>query len=1153
VRLLGRGTSGEVWAGDDPHHGRIAVKILQSELGASARERLLREHHVLTGIHHPNVVQVVQLYREPRLALGMELVEGRPLLEALDGDRSIEAAQRTAPERIGRLIALLAQLLDALDAVHAAGLVHRDVKPANAIVNPAGTLKLLDLGLAADTPSATAGTLRYMAPEALAGLRVDARADLYSVGVIAFEALSGTVPFGDRAEARTFAAARMNETAPRLDEIDPTIPSALAETVGQLLAHNPADRPATAIETARRLTASAGAPDSEVKRRTALRVNEPELLGRGDALITLASAAATAWRGESYTVHVVGPPGSGRTRLLGAWLTSLDRGVLTLRVDGRADVRSLAAFTATLDEIAFALGSLDAMAVLQLLPTQARALAELSPRMNELNGFDLLPPLVPLAGAEAETRSVQAVRDLLENVAKTRPIALAIDDLDEAGPATRRVVQLLSQSLAASLALVVTSREDHALPADETIALPELTAEEVGSLAGSALPVPPAPALVTWLTDVASGSPQRAMDALRAAERIGALILDGARADIEPSRRDELAATAIADALADSLSTPARQVAQALATFERGATLDEVAAVAQRPTGETARALQELIATRLAEESPAGVRYRAESVRGAIRATTDEADARTLHRRAARALQTTDPLRAVRHHIAAGDVGRALPRLGDAVLAELHRGSLERAARWATIGLDHLAGLDRRRRALEITLLTLRARVAIRTGDVASADQDLNAANDALPRVRDDRIRRQLLEASWTRHRSAHRWRELEPAFDDYLQAAVRRGDGEAEAYARNRLGQLRGYAGDLDDSERHLQRALDVHLARHDRAAVAGDLNALGLLYVGRNDYDRAATTLRRGLAFARHVGLPETELTILLNLATVASGVGRYLEWMHTSREGLDLACRIGNRQREGMLALNLGSSLINLGQFAESGPVLDAAERALKATDNSSGLAVLALNRGLRLLRLGRLGDAVHQLEAAAATDHPFARLYVAKAHCLRAEAHLMAGETAAATTAMEQARRYGREQGSDWTDAETDFLAAWRALDAGDHARAAELTQSALADADRRHDRPLQARARLVLARALGDVEMAVTAVHEAIDVGDVTIELEARAALVSLLDDAGDQRRAATERRAGRTLAERVASRCGVAHADFLRLPHAYAFAIARRD
>jgi len=199
VSALGKGAMGIVYKGYDPHIERhVAIKTIRKDLvdpdvAQQYMARFKNEARAAGRLMHPHIVAVYEFGEDDTVAyIAMEYVEGAGLREHLNRRETFDFAQ---------LVALLRQLLDALDFAHAKGVVHRDIKPSNLIVTEDGRLKVADFGIArVDTTNLTQagmiiGTPSYMAPEQCRGLPTDARSDLWSVGVVMYELLTGEKPF----------------------------------------------------------------------------------------------------------------------------------------------------------------------------------------------------------------------------------------------------------------------------------------------------------------------------------------------------------------------------------------------------------------------------------------------------------------------------------------------------------------------------------------------------------------------------------------------------------------------------------------------------------------------------------------------------------------------------------------------------------------------------------------------------------------------------------------------------------------------------------------------------------------------------------------------------------------------------------------------
>ena len=239
-RELGRGSMGTVYLGHDPQIGRaVAIKTMAlsrefegSEL-AEARARFFREAEMAGRLRHPDIVTIFDASEDQGLAfIAMEFVAGHDLLcHTLPG--------RLLP--VPMVLETLARVANALAHAHREGVVHRDVKPANVMIDPeSGAVKVTDFGIAriADAcrtrTGLVLGTPSFMSPEQMAGRRVDGRTDLYSLGVMLFQLLTGALPHRSESMAELMSQI-VNDTAPDVRTLRPELPEALANVVALAL------------------------------------------------------------------------------------------------------------------------------------------------------------------------------------------------------------------------------------------------------------------------------------------------------------------------------------------------------------------------------------------------------------------------------------------------------------------------------------------------------------------------------------------------------------------------------------------------------------------------------------------------------------------------------------------------------------------------------------------------------------------------------------------------------------------------------------------------------------------------------------------------------------------------------------------------------
>lgn len=232
-----------VWVADDPVLSRrVAVKILREDLAADEGTRARFRHEAIAAarLSHPNIVSTYDTGDDDGVAyIVMELVDGPTLRHLIDQHGGLP---------VGDVIRIGKQVADALDAAHRAGLVHRDVKPANVLVPAAGPVKVTDFGIAkaagGDDLTRTGtvmGTARYLAPEQVNGRPTDPRTDVYALGLLMYEALCGHPPFGGDTEIAT-AMARLTTSAPAVRVERPEVSQALDDVIHRCLARQPSAR-----------------------------------------------------------------------------------------------------------------------------------------------------------------------------------------------------------------------------------------------------------------------------------------------------------------------------------------------------------------------------------------------------------------------------------------------------------------------------------------------------------------------------------------------------------------------------------------------------------------------------------------------------------------------------------------------------------------------------------------------------------------------------------------------------------------------------------------------------------------------------------------------------------------------------------------------
>jgi eukaryotic-like serine/threonine-protein kinase len=308
--LLGKGGMGEVYEARDARLGRsVALKVLPGDPDANSDRvsRFVNEATTASALNHPNIVTVHDIDRDGEVHfIVMEKIEGQPL-DAREGE----------PMPLERFFDLALQITSALGAAHAAGIVHRDIKPGNIMVTGSGVVKVVDFGLArldvrarslaedepttprggkGTTPGAILGTVGYMSPEQAHGIQATQRSDVFSLGILFYEMLGGRRPFEAGSTLATLAAI-LGETPRPLATVRKDLPPALIALVNRCLAKDPAARYGSAAEVHEELLAIRRAID---EKKTGWNRGSRVVVAAAVVLIIVAvSAAAFWWRQES--------------------------------------------------------------------------------------------------------------------------------------------------------------------------------------------------------------------------------------------------------------------------------------------------------------------------------------------------------------------------------------------------------------------------------------------------------------------------------------------------------------------------------------------------------------------------------------------------------------------------------------------------------------------------------------------------------------------------------------------------------------------------------------------------------------------------------------------------------------------------------------
>ena len=681
VRQLGAGAMGVVYEAIDRETGeRIALKTIR-DLDSGAILGLKHEFRAVSGIHHPNLIKLGELFEtQGDWFFTMELVHGVELMTWLrDGDEQ-------------RLRDTLAQLVIGLGALHDAGHVHRDVKPSNVLVAD-GRAILLDFGLAVRhdrgeswSDAELVGTPAYMAPEQALARPSTPESDFYVIGVIMYEALTGRLPIEGSAIELMM---EKQHVVPRAPSTITDVSADLDSLCSDLLKISPAARPSRS-EILRRLAAKS---DSPAVARDAVRMTMPRqmFVGREEELEMMRAALVECDAGSPVTLLIESESGMGKSALAEQFIAGLDRrDVVVLR--GRCYERESVPYKGidgVIDSVTKFMARLPDKEAAALLPFHVGLLAEVFPVLRGVRVIVEQPRAVHVPDPQEQRRRVfAAVRELLARIGARHPLVILIDDLHWADEASLALLDaVLRPPDAPCVFLVATAWPRGGEPGFQLggslrkLALAPLPREATALLTHalfSAMRAPVAEARAATIVRESAGHPMFVAELVRHAVMRG----DSASAGDE-IRLDDVLAERI-----DALEADQRDLLELVATAGQPLPLD----VAARALGVKPIRVVPLISyLQSVTLLRATGRTKRDSVepyhdrtRRAVVARTTERKAR-LHRRLAIALEATDadahPMFVGGHWEQAGERSRAAAlysRAGDRAAEAL---AFERAVR----------------------------------------------------------------------------------------------------------------------------------------------------------------------------------------------------------------------------------------------------------------------------------------------------------------------------------------------------------------------------------------------------------------------------------------------------------------------------------------
>jgi hypothetical protein len=473
AKRLGEGGKGIVFKAEDTRLGRtVAIKVIKGEgLDQESFARFEQEAKATASLSHPNIVSIYDIGREGESHyLVLEFVDG-PNLGGLIRSQSGGRCDATTT------LTIVSQVCQALEYAHSRSILHRDIKPENIMITSAGLPKLMDFGLARALggPNLTqrgviVGTPAYLPPEQALGKHSDARSDLYSLGCVLYEMVTGRPPFhGDDPVKVIFSHINDLPVMPR--KLAPEIPEAMEQVILKLLAKDPDQRYQSAGELLQALKSVKETPETgpvpagvPTEEKAPERMPTPgprwaqALADREQEMKTLRARLDAALRGEGGLVFITGEAGIGKTRLayeLRSYAKLRGAQCLIGKGGEREGAVPYQPWSAIIKEYVRWAPSL---LVFKAVGAFAPELAKLVPELPEKLGA--IPPSASTPGVQEHVRLYEAVAQFFVNISRESPLALFLDDLQRFDDASMGLLHHMVRAIAAEHLLVVGAYRD---------------------------------------------------------------------------------------------------------------------------------------------------------------------------------------------------------------------------------------------------------------------------------------------------------------------------------------------------------------------------------------------------------------------------------------------------------------------------------------------------------------------------------------------------------------------------------------------------------------------------------------------------------------------------------------------------------------------
>ncbi|MEK6304460.1 MAG: protein kinase [Acidobacteriota bacterium] len=914
-RPIGQGGQKKVYLARDERLDRdVVIALLKTDdLSTESLPRLIREAQAMARLgSHPNIVTVYDIGDE----------EGRPFIvsQYVEGGSVTDLLKAADKHRLpfDQVIRIGSQICQALVHCHSQGIIHRDLKPGNVWLSQDGTAKLGDFGLAVSADfsritleGALVGTVVYMPPELMLGHQADPRSDLYSLGVMLYEAVTGRPPFlGDQFVAIISQHINSPPVAPSWH--NPEVPQALESLILRLLAKTPDERPASAAEVAKALAAIGSSAPALAERavqqdaKSLSRLAAGVFIGREQETKELRVALHETVSGKGHLFMLVGEPGSGKTRMteqLATYARLCNAQVLT---GSCYEGEGAPAFWPWLQIVRSYAQELEPEKLLSIMGPGAADIAQVVSEIRER--LPELPPPPTLEPEQARFRLFDSVTTFLKNASKLQPLVVILDDLHWADKPSLLLLQFLARELKDACILVIGTYRDMELgrqhPLSQTlgelsrqglsarIVLRGLTEQDVARFIEMTTGIKPPESLVSTVYQQTEGNP------FFLSEIVRLLVVEG---QLERPHTTSTSSIRIPEGVRevigrrlDQLSDECNRILTIASVVGREFNLDALEPLSDVTGDQLLELLDEAMAARVISEAPRAVGEYS-FVHALIRETLyDE----------------ISTARRVRFH----------RRIGD-VLEKLYANSLESHLPELAYHFFQAAPAGSSDKAIDYAIRAAKRAISLLAYEEAAGHYERARAVTELQEEVDEAQRGEMSLALGDAHKKAGNNAKAREAFLQAADIARKRGAPEQLARAALGIGISIVASGKVDELEvSTLKEALSA-LGEEDTALRARLLAQLSMaLYYSPELRDEIN---QQAVEIARRVDDPAAIVAALYGRHLILDGTPNVEERLAVATEILGIAERGGNKEMELQIRYRRILDLLELAEM----PAVDA----------------------------------------------------------------------------------------------------------------------------------------------------------------------------------------------------------------------------------